>query len=147
MVGQRRQTIMGGHTTHTLRSIRKWGLLFALAGILTSCFGEIRTAVLSEPDVYSRIYEAKETVILRAIARVFKEKKIGTKVSIDYTDKTVNSDYLESDSWRTKACARISKLNWKECEVMLAITTEKKSPMVGRKEDFCRKSSTIHSLM
>jgi|GEM_PF-297603 len=103
-----------------------FGLVLALAFALCSCIGEIGTAVIPEADEYSRVYEAKEAVILRAVAGVFKEKSIGTHVSIDYKNNVVSSDYLETGSWRTKARAHISRLNWKECEVRLAVVTEKK---------------------
>jgi hypothetical protein len=32
-----------------------------------------------------------------------------------------------SGDWRTKASAHVRRLNWKECEVTLAVTTEKKA--------------------
>jgi len=32
-----------------------------------------------------------------------------------------------SGDWRTKTSARVRRLNWKECEVTLIVTTEKKT--------------------
>jgi hypothetical protein len=92
------------------------------------CCGATRGQVaISKPDEYTHVYEAKETVILRAIAGVFKEKNIGANVTIDQKNHRVGSDYVVSGDWRTKANARVRRLNWKECEVTLAVTTEKKT--------------------
>ncbi len=94
---------------------------------IISCFGEYGRSVILKPDEYSHVYEAKETVILKAIADVFKEKNIGTNVTIDQKNLRVVSDYKESGDWRTKASASVKRLNWKRCEVSLAVTTEKKT--------------------
>jgi hypothetical protein len=104
-------------------------LMLALVIILNlvSCGAAIGRFVISKPDEYTHVYEAKETVILRAIAGVFKEKNIGSKVTIDQRNHQVDSDYVVSGDWRTKANARVRQLNWKECEVILAVTTEKKT--------------------
>lgn len=83
--------------------------------------------VISKPDEYRYVYETKEAVALRAIAGVIKEKNIGSNVAIDYQKLQVDSDYVYADSWRTKAQARVKALNWKESEVVLAVTTEKKN--------------------
>ena len=34
---------------------------------------------------------------------------------------------MVSGEWRTKTNARVRRLNWKECEVTLIVTTEKKT--------------------
>jgi hypothetical protein len=94
---------------------------------LVSCVAGIGLVVISKPDEYAHVYEAKETVILKAIAGVFKEKNIGANVTIDQKNHRVDSDYVVSGDWRTKANARVQRLNWKECEVILAVTTEKKT--------------------
>jgi hypothetical protein len=94
---------------------------------LVSCGAAVGRVVMSKPDEYAHIYEAKETVILKAIACVFKEKNIGANVTIDQKNHRVDSDYVVSGDWRTKANARVRRLNWKECEVTLAVTTEKKT--------------------
>jgi len=83
--------------------------------------------VILKPDEYSHVYEARETIILKAIAYVFKEKSMGTNVTIDQKNLRVVSDYLESGGWRTKAAASVKRLNWKECEVSLFVITEKKT--------------------
>ncbi|HON59003.1 MAG TPA: hypothetical protein P5040_03050 [Smithella sp.] len=112
---------------HVVENHKKFlWLVLSLALALCSCIGEIGTTVIPEADEYSRVYEAKEAVILRAVAGVFKEKSIGTNVTIDYKNNVVSSDYLETGSWRTRARAHVNRLNWKECEVQLAVVTEKK---------------------
>ena len=95
--------------------------------ILISCVNNFGKTVISKPDEYKHVYEAKEKVVLKAIARVFQEKNIGTNVIIDHKNHQVDSDYVVSGDWRTKANARVQQLDWKECEVSLAVTTEKKT--------------------
>lgn len=94
---------------------------------LASCAGKFGSEVLSSPDEYRHVYEAKEKYILKAVAGVLEEKKIGQKVTIDYGNYRVDSDYVVSGDWRTRTSARVRRLNWKECEVTLAVTTEKKT--------------------
>ena len=95
-----------------------------LAGCAASQFG---TVAISKPDEHTRVYEAKEKYILRAIAGVLREKDIGRNIVIDYQNNRVDSDFVESGDWRTKTNASLKRLNWKECEVTLAVTTEKKT--------------------
>jgi hypothetical protein len=94
---------------------------------IAGCAHEFGSVVISKPDEYKHVYEAKEKFILKAIAGVLEEKKIGDNVSIDYQNNRVDSDYVYSDDWRTKTNDRVKRLNWKECEVTLAVTTEKKT--------------------
>ena len=102
-------------------------IVFVIIVNLVSCGAAIGRVVISKPDEYAHVYEAKETVILRAITGVFKEKNIGANVTIDQKNNQVDSDYVVSGDWRTKASAHVKRLNWKECEVILAVTTEKKT--------------------
>lgn len=94
---------------------------------LISCAHDFGQTVISQPDEYTYSYEANEKVILKAIARVFKEKNIGSNVRIDWNNLRVDSDYVISNDWRTKANARVERLNWQKCEVSLIITTENKT--------------------
>jgi hypothetical protein len=94
---------------------------------LLSCAPQFGNVVISKPDEFRHSYEAKEAVLLKSIARVFKEKSVGTNVRINYKKFTVDSDYFYQDNWRTKSNAMVRRLNWKECEVMLSVTTEKKT--------------------
>ncbi len=104
-------------------------LFFSFMAVLclASCAGKFGTEVLTSPDEYKHVYEAKEKYILKAIAGVLEEKKIGQKVTIDYSNHRVDSDYVVSGEWRTKTNARVRRLNWKECEVTLIVTTEKQT--------------------
>ena len=95
---------------------------------LVSCAHEFgSTKAISKPDEYTHVYEAKEKFVLRAIAVVLKEKEIGSNVIIDRKNHRVDSDYVVADDWRTKTTARVKQINWKECEVTLVVTTEKKT--------------------
>jgi hypothetical protein len=108
-------------------------LSISLAGIiliiinLFSCAPQFGQVIISQPDEFRHNYEAKEAVTLKAIARVFLEKKVGRNVSINHDKLTVDSDYVVQDDWRTKSSARVRSLNWKECEVVLSVITEKKT--------------------
>jgi hypothetical protein len=102
-------------------------IVFVIIVNQVSCGVAIGRVVISKPDEYSHLYEANEKIILKAIAGVFKEKNIGSNVTIDRKNHRVDSDYVVSGDWRTKASARVKRLNWKECEVSLAVTTEKKT--------------------
>jgi hypothetical protein len=102
-------------------------IVFVIIVNLVSCGAAIGRVVISKPDEYSHLYEANEKIILKAIDGVFKEKNIGANVTIDQKNHRVDSDYVFSGDWRTKASARVQRLNWKECEVILAVTTEKKT--------------------
>ena len=102
-------------------------IVFVIIVNLVSCGAVIGRVVISKPDEYSHLYEANEKIILKAIAGVFKEKNIGANVTIDQKNHRIDSDYVVSGDWRTKASARVQRLNWKECDVVLAVTTEKKT--------------------
>lgn len=92
-----------------------------------ACARDLVSARMTEPEAYTHIYEAKEKHVLRAIAAVLKEKKIGENVAIDAKNHRVDSDYVVDGDWRTKTSARTKQLNWKECEVRLTVITEKKT--------------------
>jgi hypothetical protein len=107
-------------------SISLAGIIIIIVNLI-SCASQFGQVIISKPDEYRHIYEAKEIVILKSIARLFKEKNVGTNVRINYKNLTVDSDYFFQDDWRTKSNARIRRLNWKECEVGLSVITEKKT--------------------
>lgn len=94
---------------------------------LFSCGLITETSVIETPDEYRRTYEAKEEIVLRAIARVFQEKQMGRSVTISRKDRTVLTEYLTEDDWRTKSFARVKQINWKETEAVISIITEKKT--------------------
>ena len=96
-----------------------------IAGLfLTSCMEGGQ--VISKPDEYTRVYEASEDIIIRALKQVFKDKGFGS-ASMNPEKKQLESDYLFQNDWRSKAVARVRKINWKECEVTLSVITEKKT--------------------
>ncbi len=94
---------------------------------LVSCGAELGSVVITRPDEYRQTYEAKETIVLKAIAGVFRDKKMGNNVTINQEKQTVETDYIVQGDWRTKSMARVRKLNWKESEVVLSVFTEKKT--------------------
>jgi len=94
---------------------------------LFSCGFITETTVIDTPDEYRRTYEAKEEIVLRAIARVFQERQMGLNVTINRKDRSVTTDYLTIDDWRTKSFARVKKIDWKETETVITIITEKKT--------------------
>ena len=100
---------------------------FLVVFCLASCAGKFGSEVLTSREEYRDVYEGKEKYILKAIAGVLEEKKIGQKVVIDYSNHRVDSDFVVSGEWRTKTNALVRRLNWKECEVTLIVTTEKKT--------------------
>ncbi len=107
---------------------KRFAVFLLFCGVLiVSCVTDLSGTIIRQPDEYTYIYEAKEVVILNAIAGVFKEKNIGAHVRKDVKNMIVDSDFVVSGDWRTKAKARVKKLNWKECEVSLVITTEKQT--------------------
>ena len=100
--------------------------IFIISVFIMSCTYPFGSPVITKPDEHTRVYEAKEKVVLRAVARVIKERNAGVNVTIDDQNHQVNSDYVVSGKWRTKTSARVRQINWKECEVVLTVTTEKK---------------------
>jgi len=102
-------------------------LLLFYGLLIVSCVTDLNGTIILQPDEYRRVYEAKENVILNAIAGVFREKNIGANIKKDVNNMIVDSDFAVSGDWRTKAKAHVRKLNWKESEVSLAIITEKQT--------------------
>ena len=94
---------------------------------LISCGPEFGQVIISKPDEYRHTYEANEKIILRAVARVFKEKKMGSNIRIDRENNRVEADFIIQGDWRTKGEVKVKKLNWKEREVVLSVITEKKT--------------------
>lgn len=101
--------------------------LISTFSILTACGAEFGHQIITKPDEFRHTYEANEKVILNATARILKDKKMGTNVKIDLEKNQVETDYIIQDDWRTKSLVKVKKLNWKEREVILSITTEKKT--------------------
>jgi hypothetical protein len=94
--------------------------------VLCSCGGEGEP--IGKPDEFTRVYQANEKYILRAIYQTFKEKELGQAISKSEETQEVTSDYIVQGGWRIRALARISKVNRSESEVALSIITEKRTP-------------------
>jgi hypothetical protein len=108
---------------------RKYFLItiFLIIIYLASCGAEMGSVVITRPDEYRRTYEAKEIIVLKAIAGVFQDKNLGSNATINKETLTVETDYIIQNDWRTKSIAYVKKLNWKESEVVLVVFTEKKT--------------------
>lgn len=100
---------------------------FFIVIFMFSCGFITETTVIDTPDEYRRTYEAKEEIVLRAIARVFQERQMGLNVTINRKDRSVTTDFLTIDDWRTKSFARVKQIDWKETETVITIITEKKT--------------------
>jgi hypothetical protein len=94
---------------------------------LISCGAERGQVIISQPDEYRQTFEANEKFVLKAIAGVFRDKNMGVNVTINKEKQTVETDFITQGDWRIKSSAYVRKLNWRECEVMLTIMTEKKT--------------------
>jgi hypothetical protein len=94
---------------------------------LIACAAQLGETVIPKPDEYRYRYEAREKFVLKAIVQVFNEKNLGKEARIDQAKQTVETDYIVQDDWRTKSIARVKQLDWKECEVILSVITEKKT--------------------
>lgn len=102
-------------------------IILCMLVVTVSCVTEFGQTVIHQPDEYNHVYEAKEKAILNAIAGVIKNKDIGINVRVDYENLFVDSDFQITGNWRTKAKARVKRLNWKENEVVLSVITEKQT--------------------
>ncbi|OGP89266.1 MAG: hypothetical protein A2031_08545 [Deltaproteobacteria bacterium RBG_19FT_COMBO_43_11] len=110
---------------------------------LISCGAEMGSVVITRPDEYRQTYEAKETIVLKAVAGVFRDKKMGSNVTINKEKQTVETDYVVQGDWRTKSMARVKKLNWKESEVILSVIAEKKTKTGWEMRRFLEKDQYV----
>ena len=123
----RLKTATGNFLKQFLTKLFFLHLILIIVLNLVSCGAEFGQVVISKPDEYRHTYEANERVILNAVARVFRDKKMGSNVRIDREKNEVTTDFIIQEDWRTKSIAKLKKLNWKEREVIISITTEKKT--------------------
>ena len=101
-------------------------LIFFLLNFI-SCGPHFGQIMISAPDEYKKTFEAKEKFILKAVAAILQEKNMGTNVKIRPKENMVETDYIIQDDWRIKSIARVKRLNWRECELVLSVITEKKT--------------------
>ncbi|HPK53561.1 MAG TPA: hypothetical protein PK114_03815 [Smithellaceae bacterium] len=52
---------------------------------------------------------------------------MGSNVRVDQVNKRVETDYIVQGDWRTRSMAKVSRLSWKESELVLSVITEKKT--------------------
>jgi hypothetical protein len=82
--------------------------------------------VLPKSEEAIKTFDAHEKVVLKAIARVLKDRGFGdSKVSAD--GGRLETDYVVQEDWRTRVVATLKKISRKETEVTLSVMTEKKS--------------------
>jgi hypothetical protein len=123
----RSNTLPGDWIMIKKKAVLTSALIFFCIINLLSCAAEFGNVLITKPDEYRHVYEANEKIILKAIAKVFREKSLGTRVTIDDKKNMVDTDYFIQGDWRTKGIASVKRLNWKECEVTLIVITEKKT--------------------
>ncbi len=81
---------------------------------------------LSEPERVSRIFDADEKIIIRAITQVLKDRGLG-EPKVEADKGFLETEYKTEGNWRTKIEAGVKKISRREREVTLAVITEKKS--------------------
>ncbi|KPK91256.1 MAG: hypothetical protein AMJ94_07560 [Deltaproteobacteria bacterium SM23_61] len=108
--------------------MRRWGGLFLLPILfvffLNACEEE-ESASPGPPEKHSRVYTLNEKYIIRGVANLLKEKGYADP-KVDTEKGTVETDYIPAGNVRTKVVVTVKKLNQREREVTLLITTEKK---------------------
>jgi hypothetical protein len=106
------------------------GTIFILLAFLFLCLTtaacEHMPDALPKQEEAVRIFDADEKVVLKAIARVLKERGFGdSKVAADQS--RLETDYVVQEDWRTRVVATVKEISRKETEVTLSVMTEKKS--------------------
>jgi hypothetical protein len=77
------------------------------------------------PEKHSRVYEFNEKYIVRGVANLLREKGYADP-KVDMEKGKVETDYIPAGDTRTKVEVTVKKLDRREREVILVITTEKK---------------------
>lgn len=114
--------------SNLFRQLKGWVLpaLFALLIPVSIISCQHPPSFLLEPDKSTRTFEADEKIILKAIARVLKERGFG-EAKILRERLSLETEYVIQEDWRTKVEASVKKLNRREREVSLSVITEKKT--------------------
>jgi len=104
-----------------------WGGLFFLPILLflflSACEEEEDSS--GPPEKHSRVYEFNEKYIIRGVASLLREKGYADP-KVDTEKGKVETDYIPAGNMRTKVEVTVKKLDRREREVILVITTEKK---------------------
>ena len=106
-----------------------WGwrslfFLFLLLPILLSACEEEESG--GEPEKHFRVFEFNEKYIIRGIANLLKEKGYADP-KVDVEKGKVETDYINQGDFRAKVETTVKKLDRREREVVLVITTQKKT--------------------
>ncbi len=78
------------------------------------------------PEKHFRVFEFNEKYIIRGIANLLKEKGYADP-KVDVEKGKVETDYIIQGNLRVKVETTVKKLERREREVVLVITTEKKT--------------------
>ncbi len=103
---------------------RRFFFLFLLLPTLFAACEEEESG--GEPEKYSRVFEFNEKYIIRGIANLLKEKGYADP-KVDVGKGKVETDYILQGNLRVKVETTVKKLDRREREVVLLITTEKKT--------------------
>ena len=106
----------------------RWGGLFFLPILLfffLSACEEEESDSSVPPEKHSRVYEFNEKYIMRGVANLLREKGYADP-KVDMEKGKVETDYIPAGDTRTKVEVTVKKLDRREREVVLVITTEKK---------------------
>jgi hypothetical protein len=108
------------------RGWRRFLFLFflLLPLLLAACEEEEETG--GEPEKHFRVFEFNEKYIIRGIANMLKEKGY-TDPKVDMEKGKVETDFITQGNLRAKVETTVKKLERREREVVLVITTEKKT--------------------
>jgi hypothetical protein len=96
-----------------------------LVFFLSACEEESDSSESLPPEKHSRVYEFNEKYIMRGVANLLREKGYADP-KVDMEKGKVETDYIPAGNTRTKVEVTVKKLDRREREVILVITTEKK---------------------
>lgn len=109
----------------TFRGWRRFFFLILLLPLLLAACEEEEEAG-GTPERHFRVFEFNEKYIIRGITSMLKEKGY-TDPKVDMEKGTVETDYITHGDFRAKVETTVKKLDRREREVVLVITTQKKT--------------------
>ncbi len=100
-----------------------WGSL-----LLFSCAHTPEDSLSPPVDKSAKVFEASEKIVVRAVSQVLKDKGFGpAKVEKVGEDQSrLSTEYAQQGDWRTKIEVTVKRINRKEREVTVSVTTEQK---------------------
>ncbi len=93
--------------------------------LLSACEEDSDSSEPLPPEKHTRVYEFNEKYIVRGAANLLREKGYADP-KVDNEKGKVETDYILAGDTRTKIEVTVKKLDRREREVILLITTEKK---------------------